>query len=250
VRAPDGAGGETFFQKHASQGFPKEFRQVMIKETSKSEPYLYIEDEKGLIAAVQMGVLELHIWGSHIETLEKPDRIVFDFDPDEGMGFDAVVRGARDMKERLDALGLESLPLVTGGKGVHVVVPLKPTYEWPDVKTFAEALARAVAADEPDRFLAVASKTKRQGKIFIDWLRNGRGATAIAPFSSRARKGAPLAWPVSWNELGKLENAHPVTVENADTALKRLKRKDPWAGYFRIKQELPLKRLRGTARGG
>jgi bifunctional non-homologous end joining protein LigD len=245
VRAPDGAGGETFFQKHASQGFPKEFRQVMIKETSKSEPYLYIEDEKGLIAAVQMGVLELHIWGSHIDTLEKPDRVVFDFDPDEGMGFKEVARAARDMRERLDTLGLECVPMASGGKGVHVVVPLTPSYEWPDVKAFAEALARAMAADEPDRFLAVASKAKRQGKIFIDYLRNGRGATAIAPFSSRARKGAPLAWPVSWNELGKLDNAHPVTVENAPAAIKKLARKDPWADYFKIKQELPLKKLRG-----
>jgi bifunctional non-homologous end joining protein LigD len=245
VRAPDGAGGETFFQKHASQGFPAEFRQVMIKETSKSEPYLYIEDEKGLIAAVQMGVLELHIWGSHIETLEKPDRVVFDFDPDEGMGFGEVVRAARDMRERLDDLGLESVPMVSGGKGIHVVVPLKPSYEWPDVKAFTEALARAMAADEPDRFLAVASKAKRQGRIFIDYLRNGRGATAIAPFSSRARSGAPLAWPVSWSELGKLDNAHPVNVENAAAAIKKLARKDPWEGYFRIKQELPLKKLRG-----
>jgi len=150
----------------------------------------------------------------------------------------------RDMKKRLDALGLESFPMATGGKGIHVVVPLKPHYEWPDVKAFAEALARSVAADEPDRFLAVASKAKRQGKIFIDYLRNGRGATAIAPFSTRARKGAPIAWPVSWSELGKLENAHPVAVGTALAALKR-RRKDPWAGYFDVDQVLPLKKLRG-----
>jgi len=245
VRAPDGAGGETFFQKHASQGFPKEFRQVTIEETGKAEPYLYIDDEKGLIAAVQMGVLELHIWGSHVGALEMPDRLVFDFDPDEGIDFGAVVRAARDMRERLDDLGLQSVPMVTGGKGIHVVVPLEPAYEWPDVKAFAEALARAMASDEPDRFLAAASKAKRQGRIFIDWLRNGRGATAIAPFSTRARKGAPIAWPVSWTELGKLGNAHPVTVETARAAIERLARKDPWEGYFRIRQELPLKRLRG-----
>ena len=192
-----------------------------------------------------MGVLELHIWGSHIKTLEKPDRVVFDFDPDEGMGFGEVVRAARDMRERLDAIGLDSVPMVSGGKGIHVVVPLTPTYEWPDVKAFAEAIARSMAAEEPDRFLAVASKAKRQGKIFVDYLRNGRGATAIAPFSSRARKGAPLAWPVSWNELGKLESAHEINVENAAAAIKKLAKKDPWAGYFKIKQELPLKKLRG-----
>jgi bifunctional non-homologous end joining protein LigD len=192
-----------------------------------------------------MGVLELHIWGSHVGTLETPDRLVFDFDPDEGMDFGEIVRAARDMRERLGDLGLESVPMVSGGKGIHVVVPLRPTYEWPDVKAFAEALARAMAADEPDRFLAVASKAKRQGKIFIDYLRNGRGATAIAPFSSRARSGAPLAWPVSWNELGKLDNAHPVNVESAAAAIRKLARKDPWEGYFRIRQELPLKKLRG-----
>jgi bifunctional non-homologous end joining protein LigD len=217
---------------------------VRIKETSGTEPYLYIEDEKGLVAAVQMGVLELHIWGSHVATLEKPDRLVFDFDPDEGMTFDTVIRAARDMRARLEAVGLESFAMVSGGKGIHVVVPLRPRYEWPDVKAFAEALTRSMAADEPDRFLAVASKAKRLGKIFIDYLRNGRGATAIAPFSSRARKGAPLAWPVSWTEIGRLENAHPVAVETA-AALKRLTRKDPLAGYFDIKQELPLKKLRG-----
>ncbi|MCB1486484.1 MAG: DNA ligase D [Bauldia sp.] len=243
VRCPDGADGDCFFQKHASPGFPKAFKPVRIKEKEGSDLYLYIEDVKGLVACVQMGALELHIWGSHNDTIEKPDRLVFDLDPDEGMDFSVVRAAARDMRDRLAALGLETFPMATGGKGIHVVAPLAPRYGWEEVKTFAEALARTVAADEPDKYLAVATKAKRTGRIFIDYLRNGRGATAISPFSPRARKGAPVAWPVSWQALSRLSDARPANVENAAALLKRQKA-DPWEGYFDVDQVLPLERLK------
>ena len=244
VRCPDGADGDCFFQKHASPGFPKAFKPIRIKEKRGSDTYLYIEDVQGLIACVQMGVLELHLWGSHVATLEEPDRIVFDFDPDEGMDFAAVREAARDMRDRLSALGLTSFPMATGGKGIHVVVPLTPRYGWEEVKVFAEALARTMAADEPKKYLAVATKAKRTGRIFIDYLRNGRGATAIAPFSPRAHKGAPVAWPVSWQALSRLKDARPATVETAAALLKRQK-SDPWDGYFDVDQVLPLDKLTG-----
>jgi len=244
VRCPDGTGGDCFFQKHASPGFPRAFKPIRIKEKEGSDIYLYIEDQQGLIACVQMGVLELHLWGSHVDTLEEPDRIVFDFDPDEGMDFAAVRDAARDMRDRLSALGLTSFPMATGGKGIHVVVPLTPRYGWDEVKAFAEALARTMAADEPKKYLAVATKAKRTGRIFIDYLRNGRGATAIAPFSPRARKGAPVAWPVPWQALSRVKDARPATVETAAALLKR-QQTDPWAGYFDVDQVLPLEKLRG-----
>ena len=244
VRCPSGADGDCFFQKHASPGFPTAFKPIRIKEKRSTEAYLYIEDERGLVAAVQMGVLELHIWGSHIDTLEQPDRLVFDFDPDEAVDFRIVRESARDMRARLKALGLDSFAMATGGKGLHVVVPLTPHHQWQDVKAFAEAMARVMAAENPDRYLAEASKTRRKGRIFVDYLRNGRGATAIAPFSTRARKGAPVAWPVAWSALSRLRSAETFTVEAVADNLKRLKT-DPWAGYFDVDQVLPLDALRG-----
>lgn len=244
VRCPRGQEGDCFFQKHASPGFPDAFKPIKIKDKSGSDLYLYIEDRRGLVAAVQMGALELHIWGSHIGKHEQPDRLVFDLDPDEEVDFLAVREGASEMRDRLKAIGIESFCMTTGGKGLHVVVPLTPKHGWDDIKAFAEAMARMMAADDPDRYLAVMSKAKRKGRIFIDYLRNGRGATAIAPFSTRARAGAPVAWPISWRNLGKLESAHPVTIENYASTLRR-ERTDPWKGYFEVDQVLPLEKLRG-----
>lgn len=242
VRCPDGRGGECFYQKHASPGFPDAFHAVEIKEKSGSGEYLYIRDTAGLVAAVQMGVLEIHIWGARRDRLERPDRFVLDLDPDEGIGFDAVRKAASEMRERLDGLDLESFLLATGGKGLHVVVPLERRHEWEDHKTFAEAMARMMAGDSPDRYVATMSKAKRKGKIFIDYLRNERGSTAIAPFSSRAREGAPAAFPVPWSALGKLKDARSVHVGEAAGRLKRYKT-HPWSGYHDVRQSLPMKTL-------
>lgn len=239
VRCPRGAHQDCFFQKHASEGFPTQFKPVEIREKDGTDTYLYIEDKQGLVAAVQMGALELHIWGSHVKTLEKPDRLVFDFDPDEEIPFQAVKDGAVEMRDRLTALGLQSFCMTTGGKGLHVVVPLTPKHGWDHIRSFAEAMARIMAQEDPKRYLAVMSKAARKGRIFIDYLRNARGATAIAPFSTRARKGAPVSWPITWDALGTLESAHPVSVDNYAEALKAEKG-DPWRGYFEVRQVLPL----------
>jgi len=240
VRCPQGSGKECFFQKHASDGFPAQFRPVRIREKSGTAQYLYIEDERGLIAAVQVGVLELHLWCCHVDEIEKPDRMIFDLDPDEGLDFSHVRAAAKDMRERLRDLGLESFPMVTGGKGVHVIVPLQRGHSWDDHRGFAEALARVMAEESPELYVANMSKAKRRGKIFVDYLRNQRGATAISPLSTRARAGAYVAMPVSWPQLARMKDARPVRVGEAKRFLAG---RDPWAGYFEVRQELPkLKR--------
>lgn len=243
VRCPDGRGGECFYQKHASRGFPDAFRTVDIKEKSGTGEYLYIDGPAGLVAAVQMGVLEIHIWCARRDRLEKPDRMVFDFDPDPEVDFPMVKDGAKEMRERLADVGLGSFLLATGGKGLHVVVPVERGHSWEEHKNFAEAMARLMAQDAPDRYVANMSKAKRKGKIFVDYLRNDRGSTAIAPFSSRAREGAPVAFPVSWNALGSLKDARSVGVGDAAARLKRYKT-PPWEGYFDLRQRLPLKDIK------
>ena len=234
VRCPRGAEKDCFFQKHASPGWPDEFKKIRIREKSGTDNYLYIEDKAGLVAAAQMGVLELHLWCAKTDDVEKPDRMIFDLDPDEGVGFAEVKKSAVELRSRLKKLGLESFPLATGGKGIHVVVPLRPDHSWDEHRNFAEAIARLMAEEEPDRFVATMSKAKRRGKIFIDYLRNQRGATAIAPFSSRARKGAPVAWPISWPQLARLRDARPAGIGRVPRATG-----DPWPGYFRLKQGPP-----------
>ena len=244
VRYPSGMDGDGFFQKHAMSGFPDAFTAITIEEKDGSARYLTIHDERGLVAAVQMGVLELHIWGAHTETLERPDRLVFDLDPDPAVDFAAVRDAARELRARLAHLGLVSFPMATGGKGIHVVVPLTPHHGWDDVHAFAKAMALSLARDDPGLYLAEMSKARRKGRIFIDYLRNSRGATAIAPFSTRARRGAPIAWPLSWRALSRLKNARAATVENAARLLARRKH-EAWRDYFRIGQILPQERPAG-----
>jgi bifunctional non-homologous end joining protein LigD len=236
VRCPQGREKECFFQKHASPGWPDVLRQIRIKEKSASDEYMYVEDIKGVIAAVQMGVLELHIWGSHVDAVEKPDRMVFDLDPDEGLSFTKVKDAALDLKKRLEDFDLESFAMVSGGKGIHVVVPLTPKHSWDQHRAFSEALARLMEKEEPERYVANMSKKKRRGRIFVDYLRNQRGSTAISPYSSRARKGAYVAAPISWRSLGTLKNAHPFAVGDA---AKLTRAGDPWKGYRSLKQALP-----------
>jgi bifunctional non-homologous end joining protein LigD len=236
VRCPQGSGGACFYQKHASEGFPEMFKAVRIREKSGTDNYLYITDRRGLVAAVQMGVLELHVWQCHVDDVEKPDRLVFDLDPDVGLDFVHVREAARHMRNLLDELGLKSFAMVTGGKGVHVIAPLQRRHSWDEHRDFAEALARMMAEKHPDRYVATMSKAKRRGKVFVDYLRNTRGATAICPFSTRARPGAYVAMPVSWEKLARLDNAHPVAVGQAPRFMGRT---DPWPGYFKLRQGLP-----------
>lgn len=236
VRCPKGTGQKCFFQKHASDGFPAALKEVPIRESSgKKEDYLYIDDVAGLIAGVQMGTLEFHIWGSRIDKLEKPDRVVFDLDPDESLDFEVVKLAAMVLRERLAKLGLETLPLVTGGKGIHVVAPLRRSADWARIKAFTKGFATTLAGEHPEVFTATMSKSRRHGRIFLDWLRNERGSTAIAPYSTRAKQGAPVAMPVSWKELRALEAANSFGIEEA---VRRLARPDPWAAYGDISQSI------------
>jgi bifunctional non-homologous end joining protein LigD len=226
LRCPKGSSDQCFFQKHASAGFPDDLKRVNLREkSSKRADYLYVDSIKGLIAGVQMGTLEFHIWGSRIDALEKPDRLVFDLDPDETLDFKVVGLAATVLRQRLKKLGLKTVPLVTGGKGVHVIAPLRRTAGWPEVKAFAQGFATRLANDEPDVFTATMSKSRRRGRIFVDWLRNERGSTAIAPYSTRARENGPVATPVSWDELASLEAANSFRI---DEVVKRLEKKDPW----------------------
>ncbi|MBU2484323.1 MAG: non-homologous end-joining DNA ligase [Alphaproteobacteria bacterium] len=220
LRCPDGINGECFFQKHAGKGFPSGIARVEIEEKSgKTEPYMVIDDRQGFTAAAQMGTIEFHIWGSRTDMLETPDRLVFDIDPDEGLPFSDVKAAAGDVRKLLGDLGLQSMPMVTGGKGVHVIVPLRRTADWETVAAFSRTIAGGLALRHPDCYVATMSKARRKGKVFIDWLRNERGATAVAPYSIRARKGAPVAIPVTWEELPRLGSANSFGIAKA---LKRL----------------------------
>ena len=236
LRCPQGRAKYCFFQKHDTGGFPDAMKSLMITEKDGGkEDYFYIENLAGLIAGTQMNVLEWHLWGSRIKDVEKPERIIFDIDPDEELGFEHIRSAAVDIGKELEAWGLESYPLVSGGKGVHVIAPLRPTTEWPEVKGFCKTLAQRLADREPERFVATMSKAKRKGKLFIDYLRNERGSTAIAPWSSRSRQGAPAAVPVSWDELETIKAANQFTL--ADAA-ERAKQPDPWKGYFDTTQSI------------
>jgi bifunctional non-homologous end joining protein LigD len=220
VRCPQGRGKQCFFQKHDSGMFPDSVHTVQITESSgKPEDYLVLDSAEGIVACVQMGTIEFHGWGSRAAHLERPDRLVFDLDPDEGIDFTAVKAAAVLVRDRLQAQGLPSLPMVTGGKGVHVIAPLTPDAEWPKVKDFARGFAEDLAAELPEAFVATMSKAKRKGRIFIDWLRNQRGATAVMPWSVRARDGAPVAVPVSWKTLDGLAAANTHSAADAAAIL-------------------------------
>jgi bifunctional non-homologous end joining protein LigD len=222
VRCPQGRAKKCFFQKHDSGSFGAHVKQVPIREKDGgTEDYLYVEDIEGLIACVQMGTIEFHGWGSRVDAIERPDRLVFDLDPDVGLDFDAVRKAAKDLKRHLSDMGLVTFPMLTGGKGVHVIAPLTPKAQWPEVKDFAQRFALALAEAEPERFTAALSKAKRTGRIFIDYLRNQRGATAIMPYSARAREAAPVAAPINWEELDEMKSGAHFTVRDTELLLER-----------------------------
>lgn len=237
VRAPDGVGGDRFFQKHASKGMHEAI--IRTKDPEDGEELLSIKDFDGLAALVQFGVVEIHIWGSTLKAIEQPDQIVFDLDPDEGLGLEDVRAATLDVKGRLDALGLPSFVKTSGGKGFHVVVPLKPKAEWDTVKTFSHDFARAMEQSDPGRYTSVLSKKKRAGKIFVDYLRNGRGSTAVAPWSSRAKDKATVAVPVTFDMVR--DGVGPGDFTIGSKALEdALKQPDPWADFFKAAKPLKL----------
>ena len=239
VRCPQGRAKQCFFQKHDAGSFGDRVHHVDIREKDGSvEPYLYIDDADGLLSCVQMGTIEFHGWGSRVADVEKPDRLVFDLDPDEGLDFATVKKAAEDLKQHLADMGLTSFPMLTGGKGVHVVVPLTPQAEWPAVKSFADRFARALAQAEPERFTANLKKAERKNRIFIDYLRNQRGSTAVMPYSARARPGAPVAVPLSWSELRDTDSAQLFSVRDATELLERAGGR-ALTGWGRADQVLP-----------
>jgi len=237
LRCPEGTAGGCFYQRNPGTGLGPDVKPFRWKHKGKSYEYLYIENEKGLIEFVQMGAIELHPWGARAERIDYPDRLIFDLDPDEGLPFDAVKLAAKDLRRRLDDKGLNSFLKCTGGKGLHVTVPLAGKDNWEKVKAYGAAVAEEMVRNMPEAYVSTMSKAKRKGKIFVDYFRNDYTATAIADFAVRARPGAPVAVPLEWKELGKLRSANQFTIRDA---LKRLKKFKPEPGRYENRQKLPV----------
>ncbi len=242
VRCPGGRGKPCFFQKHPSEGGPTFLKEVDVSETKKVELNLMIKDVSGLIELVQMGVLEIHVWGSQARTLEKPNRLIFDLDPDPNVDWSDVVQSARELRSVIEELGLKTFLKTTGGKGLHIVVPVQPKTEWEEAKAFCKAVADFMARVGPERYIATMSKAARKGKVFIDYLRNGRGATAVAAYSTRSRPGAPVSVPISWDELSVRLRPDAYHLTDLPARLKKLRR-DPWEGIGETKQSLTASML-------
>jgi bifunctional non-homologous end joining protein LigD len=237
VRCPQGDAHDCFFQKHVNETIAEAIDRVDVPEEKGRSVYMMANSLEAVIGLVQMGVLELHTWGSRADKLEFPDRMIFDLDPAEGLGWETVVEGAQLMHGLLDEIGLRSFLKTTGGKGLHIVVPLKPERPWDEVKAFSKTIAGHLAYALPDRFTSNMAMNRRGGKIFIDYLRNGRGATAVAAFSTRAKPEATVSMPIFWEELDKGVRADTFNVRNVRERLNGLKN-DPWKDYWNLKQEI------------
>lgn len=239
VRCVDGSGKPCFYQKHRNQ-MTRVFDSVDVlnRKTGAHEPYITLSTRESIVQLAQIGVLEVHPWGSRNESMEQPDRIIIDLDPDAAIDWKVLTESAREVRKRLNALGLKSFVKTTGGKGLHVVVPIRPEHEWPTVKQFTHEFVLQMERDNPRRFLTKMSKAARAGKIFLDYLRNDRGATAVAPYSPRARAGLPVAVPLSWNELNADEppSFHVADFQSWKSRLKR----DPWKDLLSLDQRLRL----------
>ncbi len=234
IRCTDGIEGECFYQKNMNQKIPS-MDTVKLEDNDGDEmEVMVIRDESSLMGAVQMGTIEFHGWGSSVDDPEKPDMLVFDLDPDEGMNIDAVRQGVRDIRSITDELGLVSFLKTSGGKGYHLVIPVNPSAKWEAVRDFAKNLAMTMEEKWPDKYTSNMRKEKRKDRIFIDWIRNGRGATSVASFSLRARKNAPISWPLRWSDLDKVKPGD-VTLKNHKTYKKTL---TGWKDFFRTKQGL------------
>jgi len=241
VRCPEGLGEECFYQKHVGVWAPAALRRVRIREKKKVGEYLVVEDLPGLIGLVQIGILEIHTWNAVVEHLEEPDRLVFDLDPGDDVPWRDVVAGARTVRAHLRDLGLETFLKTTGGKGLHIVAPIDTGPSWDDCLGFARAVAETLARQAPRSFTANVAKSERPGRIYLDYLRNLRGATSVAAYSTRARPGAPVSTPLEWEELGPRIRADHFTISNLPRRLASLRRY-PWEGYAGTRQALPALR--------
>jgi bifunctional non-homologous end joining protein LigD len=228
LRCPSGIGAGCFYQRNPGRGLAPDVQPFKFNHKGNRHEYLYIEDEKGLLELIQMGAIEIHPWGARIDSIDFPDRLIFDLDPAPNVPFAALKLAVQDLRRRLRERGLESVLKCTGGKGLHVTVPLKTENKWAVVKSFAASVAHEMVADAPETYIATMSKAKRKGKIFIDYFRNEYTATAIADYAVRARQGAPVAVPLEWKELKDLKAADQFTMKDA---LRRLrdKRQDPFS---------------------
>jgi bifunctional non-homologous end joining protein LigD len=244
VRCPDGRHKHCFYQKHSKDGQPPAIHRVPIEEDGETKDYMAVDDLAGLLGLVQLGALEIHTWGCRRDRVERPDVLIFDLDPDEALPFAEVVDAAFEVRGQLEGLGLESFVKTTGGKGLHLVVPIERRTDWDESKEFCHQVAIAMTRMRPDRYVAVAGKAKRRGKIFIDYLRNSFGASAIAPYSTRAREGAPVAAPITWDELRAGIRPADFTVTGMPRRIASLAR-DPWHGYDKVKQSI---KRRGSRR--
>jgi len=234
LRAPSGTEAKGFFAKHPWHGLDARVRRVDVGET---EPMLVIDDLAGLLSLVQAGVVEIHPWGSRADDLDRADRLIFDLDPGEDVSWAQVIEAAHDVRTELQRRGLQSFVKTSGGKGLHVVVPVVPQADWDAAKAFTEDVAKVMAREKPERYVAIMSKRARQGRIFVDYVRNSRGATAVGAYSTRARPRAPVSTPLAWEELTESLRADHFTVDNLRHRLRFL-RDDPWDGFFQIKQRI------------
>jgi bifunctional non-homologous end joining protein LigD len=236
VRCPSGTAGDCFYQRNPGTGLGPDVKPFHWKHKGKSYEYLYVDNEKGLLELIQMGAIEIHPWGARTQKIDFPDRLIFDLDPDEGIPFEAVKLGATDLRQRLKRRGLESFLKCTGGKGLHVTVPLAEKNRFDEVKAFGAAIAQEMVRDAPEAYIATMSKAKRKGKIFVDFFRNDYTATAIADFGVRARHGAPVAAPLEWSELKSLKAANQFSIRDV---LARIKNKTPSNARHEKRQSLP-----------
>jgi bifunctional non-homologous end joining protein LigD len=237
IRCPNGWDKPCFYQKHASGTISEHIDQVDIRDSGGVKPYMIANSTSAVVALLQMGVLEVHPWGSRAPKLDHPDRLVFDFDPDESLGWDKLVDAVTVLRKLLDTLRLASFLKTTGGKGLHVVVPIEPVHVWDDVREFTKAIAELLVRTFPDRFTSKLAKASRGGRIFVDYLRNAEGATAVAPYSVRAKARAPVALPIGWSELDDDLRFDHFNVRNVPALLQRRKR-DPWKDLSRVRQKL------------
>jgi len=246
VRCPGGRGQKCFFQKHLMPGMGDSVRAAQVGD----HEVIYVSKAAGILDLAQFSVVELHGWGSHLPAADKPDWIVLDLDPDEALPYERVAEAALEVREVLKSLGLASWVKTTGGKGLHVVTPFRPHFGWDVVKRFALTIAEDFERRAPDAFTTTIGKAARHGKILVDYLRNGEGATAVLPYSARAREEITVAMPIAWDDVRRV---HPreFTVRTAPDLLAR-RRKDPWADFFTTKQSLPpkLDELLADARSG
>jgi bifunctional non-homologous end joining protein LigD len=247
VRCPDGEGKPCFFQKHVERGMPEAVGRVAIREErGTTRDYPVVEDISGLVGLVQMRVLEVHQWGARTDDVEKPDVIVFDLDPDVGLKWSRVVEAAFAMRKKLESLGLESWVKTTGGKGLHVCVPIARRLDWAQIRAFTSGVAESLEREEPAAYTVNARKVRRKGRIFLDYARNGRGATFVCAYSTRARPGATVATPISWDELEKGVDPKDFTVTSVPARLTK-KRKDPWKGMLDRLQQITAAAVRAVS---